>query len=239
MGCVLPCNDDYQEHSEKEEFEVEVVSEVAAPAIEAVAAVPPVPSVTKAEEMQEQSDVTPQAKTDEKAKSKNGKKDLAIVTSPLKPEQVMVDVPTPMNGGATNHVKVTNTTPVRNLIAKLDFGDVNSVVFKGTSASQKFSNKTSYDLRFLWVNLYNSTLNLSEYTSKEKRHKEVSIKDIVSVVQALPVKADKRKDADKLNIDLCLTISFTKGGGIDVSFQSKDDRDLWYSTLNKLMLATA
>jgi len=239
MGCVLPCNDDFQEHTEKEDLEIEVVSEPAPLHVAAdakheeipVAIVTPAPEP----ELESKPEVKNQAKN-----AKIGKKALAIEVSPLKAEQSsMVDVPTPMNSGPSNHVKVTNTTPVRNLIAKLDFGDVNSIVFKGTSAQQKFSNKTSFDPRFLWVNLYNSTLNLSEYTSKEKRHKEVSIKDIVSVVQALPVKADKRKDADKLNIDLCLTISFTKGGGIDICFQSKDDRDLWYGTLNKLMLATA
>ena len=236
MGCVLPCNDDFQEHTEKEDLEIEVVSEPAAPpTAEAKHEEIPVAIVTPAPEPELKPEVETQPKN-----VKNGKKKLAIEVSPVKAEQSsMVDVPTPITSGPSNHVKVTNTTPVRNLIAKLDFGDVNSIVFKGTSAQQKFSNKTSYDPRFLWVNLYNSTLNLSEYTSKEKRHKEVSIKDIVSVVQALPVKADKRKDADKLNIDLCLTISFTKGGGIDVCFQSKDDRDLWYGTLNKLVLATA
>lgn len=32
-----------------------------------------------------------------------------------------------------------------------------------------------------------------------------------------------------------LSVLFVRGGGIDLRFQSKEDRDLWYSTLRRLV----
>lgn len=256
MGCVLPCNDDFQESSGREDdSEIQVVS--GTPSVEPSVVSNPldhnVESKLEAKtepigEKRDDSKVTPLvhtklepepvSKPEPVAKpvpaSKKGKKNMDIQVSPAKPEQSsLVEVLTPINTGSSNAVKVTDNTVAKNLAVKLDLDDVNSMVFKGTSALQKFSNKTTYEKRFLWVNLYNSTLNLSEYMTKEKRHKEVNVKDIVSVAQALPTKMDK-KLPEKPTVDLCLTVNFTRGGGIDIKFDSSDQRDLWFETLTKL-----
>lgn len=230
MGCVLPCNDDYEEHSEKEEIEVEVL-----PLEDPVNVSPDNVTAVVVTTKENNPILVPEAvPIPVNNKKKKGKKDLAVDTTPAKPEQsAMVDVSTPINPVP----KVTVTTPVRNLAVKFDLGNLDSPVFKGTKALQKFSNKSTFEPRFLWVNLHNQTLNLSEHMTKEKRHKEVGIKDIVSVLQALPVKnsSEKKKDADKLDVSRCLTVNFTKGGGIDLQFATNDEREAWYSALTKLM----
>ncbi len=70
---------------------------------------------------------------------------------------------------------------------------------------------------------------MSQYMTKERRHKEASLTDVTSVVAGPPVKR-KTQFADNLN-DLCLTVNFKRGGGIDLQFKTKEDRDSWYSTL--------
>lgn len=117
--------------------------------------------------------------------------------------------------------------------------DLNSPVFKGTTAMQKFSNKSTYDQKFVWINIHSRTLNLSEYNTKEKRHKEASIGDVVNVVAGPPEKykaaLDAKGDPEKLNIGQCLSVTFIRGGGIDLKFLSEAERDTWYLALTKLM----
>ena len=127
-------------------------------------------------------------------------------------------------------------TPVKTEILDLD---LNSPVFKGTTALQKFSNKATYDQKYVWINIHNRTLNLSEYSSKEKRHKEASIGDIVNVVAGPPEKykavSDENGVTETLNIGQCISVTFIRGGGIDMKFLTEAERDAWYIALTKLM----
>lgn len=117
--------------------------------------------------------------------------------------------------------------------------NLESPVFKGTNVEQKFSNKSTYEQRFVWINLETRTLNLSEYKVKEKRHKEASLGDVINIVAGPPEKfkapVDKSGNAVKLNIDTCMSVTFIRGGGIDLKFKSEAERDAWYSTLTKIM----
>lgn len=138
------------------------------------------------------------------------------------------------------HSLIDVQTPVKTSEAAiLDLGDLNSPVFKGTSALQKFSNKSTYDQKFMWINIQTRTLNLSEYNSKDKRHKEASIGDIVNVVAGPPEKfkasVDENGVVEKLSIGQCLSVTFVRGGGIDIKFLSEAERDAWYLALTKLM----
>ena len=119
--------------------------------------------------------------------------------------------------------------------------DLKSPVFEGSTVDQKFSNKSTYDSKFVWINFDARTINLSEYTNKGKRHKEASLSDVVNVVAGPP---DKHKAIDsnnpggvtkKLDISTCLTITFVRGGGIDLRFKNEVERDAWYVALTKLL----
>ena len=118
--------------------------------------------------------------------------------------------------------------------------DLKSPVFEGSTVDQKFSNKSTYDSKFVWINFDARTINLSEYTNKGKRHKEASLSDVVNVVAGPP---DKHKAIDsnnpgvtkKLDISTCLTITFVRGGGIDLRFKDEVERDAWYVALTKLL----
>lgn len=74
---------------------------------------------------------------------------------------------------------------------------------------------------------------MSQHMTKERRHKEASLLDVTSVVAGPPV---KRKTQPATDIsDMCLTVNFKRGGGIDLQFKSMKERDLWYDTLTKLV----
>jgi hypothetical protein len=110
--------------------------------------------------------------------------------------------------------------------------DLNSNVFKGSVVEQKFSNKSSYDPKFAWVNYATRTLNLSEFMTKERRHKEASLSDVVHVVAGAPEKLKKDVVADN---SLCLSVKFVRGGGIDLLFKTTAERDLWFDVIQDLV----
>lgn len=101
--------------------------------------------------------------------------------------------------------------------------------FTGCEVSQKFNNNTAYNKRFVWLNSSSRTIHMSTHMTKERRHKEASLSDVTSVVAGPPAK--KKADAVENVAELCLTVNFKRGGGIDLQFQSKEDRDVWYNTL--------
>lgn len=117
--------------------------------------------------------------------------------------------------------------------------DLNSSIFKGTIVQQKFFNKSTYDPKFVWVNISSRALCLSEHTTKERRHKEANLSDITGVIAGPPEKyraqTNAQGDAVPINADLCLSIKFVRGGGIDLQFQTTDDRDLWYLVIIRLI----
>jgi hypothetical protein len=108
--------------------------------------------------------------------------------------------------------------------------DMNSSIFEGLELLQKFTNKSSYDTRFIWINLHSFTIHMSQYMSKERRHKEASLKDIQSIIPGAPARSKQ-----DLNPSCCMTINFRRGGGIDLVFKSETDRNLWSSTMNKVL----
>lgn len=112
--------------------------------------------------------------------------------------------------------------------------DQNQPVFKGMVVQQKFHGKSTYDPRFAWINLKNRSLCLSEFNSTEHRHKEASIADIVGVV-AGPPKKFKAMPQDVLDPNCCLSIMFVRGGGIDIRFTNREDRDMWSRVLMRLI----
>ena len=146
----------------------------------------------------------------------------------------------------TSPATVSNTTSdgvfhsvpdVKDELASAKEFDLNSVVFKGTVVEQKFSNKSTYDNKFAWINFTNRTLNLSEHMTKERRHKEASLSDVINVVAGPPEKyKSPPNDTEKLNPHLCLSVKFVRGGGIDLKFKSVVDRDIWFDVITRLVL---
>ena len=116
--------------------------------------------------------------------------------------------------------------------------DPNCSVFEGSEVLQKFTNKSSYDTKFVWVNIHSRTIHMSQYMTKDRRHKEASLTDVTSVVAGPPVKS-KRSSLGGLTdvVDAnCLTINFKRGGGIDLQFKTESERILWFTTLKKIIL---
>jgi hypothetical protein len=111
----------------------------------------------------------------------------------------------------------------------------NSSVFRGLLVDQKFTNTSSFDKRFIWVNYETKTLHMSQHESKEGRHKEASLTDIKTIEQKPPLKLRKKADDTNNNDDVYLTISFVRGGSIDLKFKSVEERNVWHTTLNKLI----
>ena len=74
---------------------------------------------------------------------------------------------------------------------------------------------------------------MSQFMTKDRRHKEATLSDVISVVAGPPAKGKRSAD---LNDSCCLTINFKRGGGIDLVFRSEADRNLWFSTLKKIIV---
>ena len=74
---------------------------------------------------------------------------------------------------------------------------------------------------------------MSQHATKEKRHKEASLADVISVVAGPP---NVLKESTEIDGMLCLTVNFKKGGGIDLVFQAQAQRDLWFEVLNRVIL---
>lgn len=74
---------------------------------------------------------------------------------------------------------------------------------------------------------------MSQYMTKDRRHKEASLSDVTSVVAGPP---SKSKRAGGEPEGLCLTVNFKRGGGIDLLFQSEQERNVWFTTLKKIVV---
>ena len=107
-------------------------------------------------------------------------------------------------------------------------------IFVGLEIEQKFTNKNAYEDKFVWVDAKASTIHLSQYLKKDKRHKEASLTDIANVQPGLPIKYDKSDSKLQLDPSCCLTINFKKGG-IDLKFKDKATRDLWSQIISQLI----
>ena len=101
-------------------------------------------------------------------------------------------------------------------------------VLDGCSAGTKFTGKTSYDEKYLWINVDDKTIHVSPFTNKNKEHKEASMLDIIKVSKCFPKRYSNK---NKLNIDCCITIEFERGGSIDILFENSALRDSWFEVL--------
>ena len=50
--------------------------------------------------------------------------------------------------------------------------------FVGTLVELKFTSKSGYEDKFVWLNSTSRTIHMSQHTTKEKRHKEASLADV-------------------------------------------------------------
>ena len=79
------------------------------------------------------------------------------------------------------------------------------------------------------------TLHLSTFTNKERRHKEASLSDVISIKAGAPERHNEEEDLG----GRCLTIVFRRGGSIDLMLENKEDRNLWYDALSKIVVYSA
>ena len=57
---------------------------------------------------------------------------------------------------------------------------------------------------------------------------------LTKVTTVKVTKPSRAKDAIP-HVDVCLTVNFQKGGGIDLKFNNKEDRDVWKDVLDELV----
>lgn len=109
--------------------------------------------------------------------------------------------------------------------------DANADVFEGLMVQQKFSNRSLYETKFVWIKLKTRTIHLSEHATKARRHKEASLDDVISIKSGPPKKPLNRAIGEE---NLCLTVQFKNGGGIDIKFSTSEQRDRWAEYLSKI-----
>lgn len=87
------------------------------------------------------------------------------------------------------------------------------------------------------MNPNSRTLNLSEHMTKERRHKEASLSDVVNVVAGPPEKYKVEEGEDEAMYEnRCMSVKFVRGGAIDLRFKTEAERDMWYDAVTKLVL---
>lgn len=109
--------------------------------------------------------------------------------------------------------------------------NLKSSVFEGSNVDQKFTSKQTYEPRFVWINLESQTIRMSIHNTKERRHKEASLIDVISVERGAP-KRVKKIEENSFN---CLTVKFQRGGGIDLRFTTDAECELWFTVLNRIV----
>eukprot|EP01041_Mallomonas_annulata_P014890 gene14890-31610_t len=114
-----------------------------------------------------------------------------------------------------------------------------SDVFQGCEVLQKFSNSSTYQRRFIWIESSSKTIHMSEHMNKNRRHKEASLANVTSIVSGQPIKSKKKPTQSDENesedFSTCLTINFKRGGGVDFQFKSIQERDLWHENIAKIV----
>ena len=105
-------------------------------------------------------------------------------------------------------------------------------VFEIHELEQKFTSKQLYEKKFVWLQLASHSIHMSEYPSKDRRHKEASLSDVTDILHGLPKKYKEGLIPQK---DFCLTVVFKRGGGIDLKFDNKDICNIWYNALQTIV----
>ena len=59
-----------------------------------------------------------------------------------------------------------------------DMYNQNLSPFTGLQLELKFTSKSSYENKFVWLNSTSKTIHMSTHQTKEKRHKEASLTDV-------------------------------------------------------------
>lgn len=153
------------------------------------------------------------------------------VESPSKPLVIQNSVDTQNSDSSDPHF---SSFPDERDPSNLGF-DLSLPVFRGMLVQQKFSTKSSYDTRFAWIKLDARTLCLSEHQTTTRRHKAARIADMTGLIAGPPERFKAPADAALCNWDTFLSIQFHRGGGIDLRFESKAERNLWFDVLERLI----
>ena len=105
-------------------------------------------------------------------------------------------------------------------------------IYDVTPVEIKFCNRSKYDRKYIWIS---TCFNMSDHAAKDKRHMEASLTDISTAVAGPPNKFTRREGGLN-NPDQCLTFTFVNGGGIDVKFSTKEERDFWQDAVLQLVM---
>ena len=116
--------------------------------------------------------------------------------------------------------------------------NIDDVVFQPLLLEQKFANKSTYEIKYAWINIITGTLNISDHSSKDRRHKQASLTDVKRVIAGPPEKFKSRgggDDAESLKPEQCLTLQFSRGGGVDLKFKGREERDNWNDVISRFL----
>ena len=126
----------------------------------------------------------------------------------------------------------------RRLIPSIVDFDMSLPVFSGLIVDQKYSTYSYYDKKFIWVCPTTRTLHMSQFETKDRRHKEANLSDVQSIESIPPVKFKKGSADDQdvnSSIDIYLSIKFSRGGGVDFRFRNPAEKNEF---MNFLQLVT-
>ena len=92
---------------------------------------------------------------------------------------------------------------------------------------QKMTYQDKFEPRFMWLDIMDQTIHLSQFRNKERNHREASLSGIVSIKAGVP---ERHREEEDLS-GRCLTIVFQRGEDIDLMLETENERNLWCDTL--------
>eukprot|EP00981_Chlorochromonas_danica_P010897 scaffold3531_cov235-Ochromonas_danica.AAC.5 len=149
--------------------------------------------------------------------------------------------PTTGNAGSSTDDIIPHPIPAEVVAERAQFSEVSSV-FEGMLVEQKFGSTSSYNSKFIWINLKLRKFCVSDHNSHLRSHKQASLADISGLLPGAPRKYKGCRGPDgkhiRLDPSLCLTIRFNNGGDVDLKFPTSSERDLWKNVLDRILFRT-
>ena len=81
-----------------------------------------------------------------------------------------------------------------------DMYNQNLSPFTGLQIELKFTSKSSYENKFVWLNSTSKTIHMSTHETKEKRHKEASLTDVSLTLKTKSISLSERYQTGPLLI---------------------------------------
>lgn len=114
-----------------------------------------------------------------------------------------------------------------------DVVDTSSPAFLGMNILKKTTKESKYRIRFCWIDQDAKSVHWSKKETRDPPSKELLLNDIMAIRKGAPQRSARFGGTGDLE-ELGLTLAMPRGDGIDLKFQSTEERDEWHQILDMM-----